>query len=254
MATEHWFRWHHGTVIDPKWRVVASRCVTNVTVGHVVAVWAAMVENASQASPRGQLSGWDDEDVAVCLGFTIEQVSGIRQAMQGKVLDGDCLSSWKKRQPNREDTSSERTRAWRERKRNECDEWKHSVTYGDAEKRTVTLEESRGEKRREEKKNKSKDKAPASPSTLPDPPEWVPAEAWSGFVENRRKIRHPMTPRAAQLVIAELTKLRAAGQDPGAVLDQSTRNGWRDVFGLREQGNGRGVRGGSGSDIFAGAR
>ena len=50
----------------------------------------------------------------------------------------------------------------------------------------------------------------------------------------RRHERHSLTPRAARLVLAELGKLRAAGQDPGAVLDQSTRNGWRDVFPLRE--------------------
>jgi hypothetical protein len=140
MAAEHWFRWHHGTVTDPKWRVVASRCVTFVTVGHVVAVWAAMIENASQSSPRGELSGWDDEDVAVCLGFEIEQVAAIRQAMQGKVLDGNALTSWEKRQPNREDRSTERTKAWRDRQREQRDESKRDVTNGDASKRTVTLE------------------------------------------------------------------------------------------------------------------
>ena len=51
----------------------------------------------------------------------------------------------------------------------------------------------------------------------------------------RRHERHSLTPRAAKLVLAELGRLRDAGADPGAVLDQSTRQGWRDVFPLREQ-------------------
>lgn len=136
MAAEHWLRWHHGTVTDPKWRVVALRCVTNVTVGHVVAVWAAMVENASLASPRGRLSGWNDEDVAAGLGFTTEQVEGIRQAMEGKTLRGPDLISWEKRQPKREDSSAQRVREYRDRKQPSSAD----VTQCNAEKRDVTLE------------------------------------------------------------------------------------------------------------------
>lgn len=140
MASEHWFRWHHGTVTDPKWRVVASRCVTSVTVGHVVAVWAAMMENASMASPRGSLSGWDDEDVAAGLGFTAEQVSQIRQAMQGKTLTAEELTAWEKRQPKREDSSTARMRELRDRKRSQRDASSAGVTQGDAQKRAVTPE------------------------------------------------------------------------------------------------------------------
>lgn len=149
MAAEHWFRWHHGSVTDPKWRVIASRCVTSVTVGHVVTVWAAMLENASQASPRGSLCGWDDEDIAVLFGYEIEQVSAIRDAMQGKVLDGDKLISWGKRQPNREDNSTARTREYRDRQRNAHSE---GVTQCDAAQRAVTLEtETETEKKKRKK-------------------------------------------------------------------------------------------------------
>lgn len=149
MANEHWLRWHHGSVTDPKWRVIASRCVTSVTVGHIVTVWAAMLENASQATPRGTLSGWDDEDIAVLFGYETGQVSAIRDAMQGKVLNGNVLIGWQKRQPNREDSSASRTREYRERN---GDATKRTVTQCDATKRTVTLEE-----RREEKKDQKLD-------------------------------------------------------------------------------------------------
>jgi hypothetical protein len=90
----------------------------------------------------------------------------------------------------------------------------------------------REEKRREEKK-KEKAKAPASPALFDLRPDWVPLESWDGFVEMRKKTRHELTPRACKLVLNELERLRAGGHEPGAVLDQSTRNGWRDVFPLR---------------------
>jgi biotin operon repressor len=83
------------------------------------------------------------------------------------------------------------------------------------------------------KATKSKELRPQA--ALPDPPDWIHADAWAGFVENRRHIKFPMTERAATLVIRELEKLRAAGADPNTILDQSTRNGWRDVFPIRQE-------------------
>ena len=73
----------------------------------------------------------------------------------------------------------------------------------------------------------------------PDVPDWVPSEAWDGFVQNRKAIKHALPPRAAKLILKELDKLRGQGADPAAVLEQSTRNGWRDVFPVRES-NARG--------------
>lgn len=60
-----------------------SRKSRNVTVGHVVSVWAAMLECASQASPRGELVGWCDEDIAVAFGIEEAEVAAIREVMQG---------------------------------------------------------------------------------------------------------------------------------------------------------------------------
>jgi hypothetical protein len=66
-------------------------------------------------------------------------------------------------------------------------------------------------------------------------PEWVPAAAWAGYVEMRKKKRAVMTDRAIELRIADLAKLRDAGEDVGAVLDQSTANGWTDVYPVKER-------------------
>jgi hypothetical protein len=84
---------------------------------------------------------------------------------------------------------------------------------------------TREEKRREEKKE---DKAAAPSFVLPD---WIPAEAWAGYVEMRSKKKGgAMTIRARNLKVAELQKFKDAGHDLGAILDKSTANGWTDIY------------------------
>lgn len=118
-----WFRWHNRTVTDAKWRAVARR--TGLPVASVVGVWAAMCENANQSPTRGTLAGWSDEDAAAALDLETEQVAAAREAMQGKVLDGDALTGWEKRNPRREDaTAAERKRRQRDMSR--------TVTHGHA--------------------------------------------------------------------------------------------------------------------------
>lgn len=66
-------------------------------------------------------------------------------------------------------------------------------------------------------------------------PDWIPADAWAGYVDMRKKIKKPMTDRAVQLAIGTLEKYRDAGQNIGAVLDQSTMNSWQGLFEVRER-------------------
>ena len=66
-------------------------------------------------------------------------------------------------------------------------------------------------------------------------PLWITQESWQAFEESRRKIKAPLTPYAGKLILAELCKLKASGEDPQACLDQTIRNGWRDVFPLRDK-------------------
>ena len=49
----------------------------------------------------------------------------------------------------------------------------------------------------------------------------------------RKAIRKPLTPHAMQLMIRELEKLRSAGEDVNAVMNQSTMNSWQGVFPLK---------------------
>jgi len=89
-------------------------------------------------------------------------------------------------------------------------------------------------------KNVTKPTAPDTDS-LPD---WMPQENWQGFVDHRRRMRAPLTPRAIKLIVDQLSSLRERGQPPEAVLDQSVINGWRGIFELKgTNGNGNGKPG-----------
>lgn len=85
---------------------------------------------------------------------------------------------------------------------------------------------TRGDKRREEKKTP---KAPKGAAVLPD---WIPEKPWEDFVAMRRAkgSRNPFTVGAAKGIVAQLEKFRASGFDLTEVLEQSTRNGWSDVY------------------------
>ena len=140
-----WFRWHHGSVVDPKWRLVAMRAKARVA--DVVAVWAMMLEAASaNRESRGVISGWHDEAAAVCLDILPEQVASIRTAMQGVTLEGMAVTGWEKRQPKRErdegGASTARSQTHRERQREE---------HGNAMQRHATPCNALDEMRRDEK-------------------------------------------------------------------------------------------------------
>jgi len=85
----------------------------------------------------------------------------------------------------------------------------------------------------EEKKEAAPDGA-----ALFSEPSIVPVHLWLAFVEMRKKIRYPLTDHAGELVRRELQKLKDAGHDPVECLENSIRNGWRDVFEPRKENNG----------------
>jgi hypothetical protein len=111
-----WVRLWREMPMDPKWRVIARR--SGRSIAEVIAIFAFMLVNAGEpAGERGVLNGWSDEDIAAALDMEAEAVAAIRAAMQGKVLDGDRLTGWDRRQPKREDGAAERARAWRENRK-----------------------------------------------------------------------------------------------------------------------------------------
>jgi hypothetical protein len=141
MAIE-WWRSYHGAPTDAKWIIVSKRA--QVKPGVVAAVWYALQDHASQSTPRGSVATHDSESLAAFYGWPVAVIDRVKGALREKGLiapDGE-LAAWGKRQPKREDDSTERVRKYRER-----------VTHGNATKRNETPDKSREDKRR--KKNSS---------------------------------------------------------------------------------------------------
>lgn len=124
-----WLRLWHDMPNDPKWRTIARK--SGQSIGNVIAVYLHVLVNASgvtetqgnagvtqsNAGKRGVIRNLCADDVASSLDLDPEQVEQILSAMQGKVLDGDVVTGWAKRQPKREDDSAARVRASRDRRR-----------------------------------------------------------------------------------------------------------------------------------------
>lgn len=149
-----WFRWHHGSVTDPKFQLVARKA--GARFGDVVTVWAYVLEAASASDERGQFGAIDAEAVDCMLGAEDGTTARILEAMQARgLIDGGAVASWDKRQPKRErpeDNSAARTRSYRDRQANSSDATQSHVTPCDATQRQETPrgEESRGENKSSE--------------------------------------------------------------------------------------------------------
>lgn len=141
-----WLRLWHDMPTDPKFRVIAKK--SGRPLPEVLAVFVLMLTEASKnETERGSLANWQDDDAAAGLDMDPEHVSAIRTAMQGKTLTGNKLAGWENRQPKREDSSTERVRAFRAKRNDE----KRNETPCNATKRTETLDKIRLDEIREEK-------------------------------------------------------------------------------------------------------
>lgn len=67
-------------------------------------------------------------------------------------------------------------------------------------------------------------------SALPD---WLPLDAWNGWIEMRKARKKPLTERAMQRALNKLDDMRQAGQDIAEVLDRSTMNNWLDIYEIK---------------------
>jgi hypothetical protein len=191
-----WFRFYHGTVSDPKIRLIAAKA--EVPIHQVIAVWVAMLEKASSNDPRGTIKGWDDEVESVALEIEISAIERIRKQMTGRLLDEVTVLSWKRRQPKREDGSAERARAWREKK-------KSTVNSPELNRTHLNLD-------REDREERKKEDSP------PNPPEESGGDSqsemdWEDFkaAYPRRSGGQPWKPAKANF-IREVTKHKVDAQ------------------------------------------
>ncbi|MED6405842.1 DnaT-like ssDNA-binding domain-containing protein [Escherichia coli O157] len=125
-----WLRLWHDMPNDPKWRTIAR--VSGQPIATVMAVYIHLLVSASRnvttchgVSLRGHIDV-TTEDLASALDVTEDVIDSILHAMQGRVLDGDLISGWEKRQVLKEDNGNvsqtakspaERKRAQREREK-----------------------------------------------------------------------------------------------------------------------------------------
>lgn len=89
---------------------------------------------------------------------------------------------------------------------------------------TTQKPEARDQMKREDK--------PLSARGIPD---WLPKVEWAGFKAMRTKTKKPLTDRAASMAMRKLAELRDQGEDPAAVLDQSTLHCWQDLYPVSER-------------------
>lgn len=215
MAGMDWFRWHHGSVTDPKFQLVAKKA--GASTAEVLALWACLLEEASQAEERGHPGQIDFDALDCLLGLADGKARSIYEKMtdRGLFSEDGGIEAWNRRQPKRERedaTNADRQRTFRAKK--------NQVTPDNANDNQKT---PRGEKSREEKKEKT------TPAAFV-PPDWIPAETWTAYLAVRKTKRAGQEPSALALIVKDLAKFQAAGHDPVEVLEASIKSSWVGVF------------------------
>jgi uncharacterized protein YdaU (DUF1376 family) len=84
-----------------------------------------------------------------------------------------------------------------------------------------------------EKETSKTTPAPNPGAAVVELPDWLPQKEWNDYLKMRKRIRREATPEAITLAIRDLEKLKAAGNDPKLVLEQSILNSWQGLFELR---------------------
>ena len=69
-------------------------------------------------------------------------------------------------------------------------------------------------------------------------PAFIDRESWEGFVEMRRLIKKPLTPRGEKLILRDLWNLKTQGHDPNECLDRSAINNWLGVWAPKAEKSG----------------
>jgi hypothetical protein len=209
-----WVRLWHDMPTDPKWRTIARK--SNQRVGDVIAVFNFIMVNASEnVLERGRTHRFDKEDVATALDLSETDLEAILSAMQGKVLDGDVLLGWAKRQPKREDFgASKRKSEWKERQRNALERigTQGNAPYTDTDTDTDTDTEKilpKGNKRGR---------------ALVVLPAGIDQGVWDDFLTIRKAKRSPMSETALAGIEREAKK---AGLTLNEALTECTARGWQ---------------------------
>ncbi|CUJ80710.1 hypothetical protein [Achromobacter sp. 2789STDY5608628] len=234
MANE-WFRLWHDMPNDPKWRTIAR--ASGQPIALVLSVALHVMTDASRNVTRGHVDV-TAEDVASALDVTEADVQAILDAMQGRVLDGERLTGWEKRQPKKEDVGNPETRAKSaaERKRDQRERERQAAAEDVSR---TSHDESRGVTTdKEEDKDKEEKQTPPNPrkrgqgfdaSTI-ELPDWLDREDWESWVADRRARKKPVTEEGAKRQLQQLARYLAEGHQPRAVIAHSIAGSYQGLF------------------------
>lgn len=223
-----WFRVYHGMVSDDKWSLIARK--SGQPRAFVVAVWAMLLEIASQDEDRGSVEAFDPEVADALFDMPDGAAQAIFDALcSGKNprIAGGCILSWEKRQPQREredSSSAERVRRHRDRKRLEtagnASETPTSEDVTPCNATVTPCNAPRTEKNREEKKEERKTdashlaqsdaSASSTPEANPSPPAaLIPLVDGSAFPVPQALVAEFESAYPAVDIPGELARIRA---------------------------------------------
>jgi hypothetical protein len=94
----NWYKINHGLPFDSKLAVVARRA--GFRRGEALALWVALLDHASRATPRGSVEGIDAEEISVALEFDAAMVETVLQAFRDRnmILPGGRIADWERSQ------------------------------------------------------------------------------------------------------------------------------------------------------------
>jgi hypothetical protein len=210
-----WFRWHHGSVVDPKFQLVARKA--GARFGDVIAIWAFVLEKASADTDRGTIGELDFETIDFMLGAEDGTTVRILDAMTGRgLIVGNRIAAWEKRQPKRE-REEDPTAAERKRQQRAREATQDNVTPCHATSRQDTPRE---EERREEKSSTNPNGlVVGSDADRPDCPHQQIIALYHEVL--------PMCPRVRDWTPARATQLRARWNEDAK---RQSLDWWRSFF------------------------
>jgi hypothetical protein len=223
-------------------RTLESRKVQSLS-GDLFKSWCNLLMLATRLDKDGFLPSI--EDIAYALRMSEDQAEVVTEDLVNlRFLDrlkpGLRIHDWGDWQL-RSYLSTDRVREFRKRQKMKAEtgETVSETFHGNVpgtfhETHETHLEENR----REEKRKEPPHKLPPggdivisnSNTSLPD---WIAPDDWADYESMRKSIRKPMTPRARLLAVRTLERLRAQGEEPAAVLQQSILQSWQGLFPVR---------------------
>jgi hypothetical protein len=230
-----WFRSWHGAPTDSKWLGVARRA--KVPVATVVATVWALFDDASQNTDRGSTQHFNAEDFAAFLGIDETDVQRVVAALveRGIIDSGGRLAAWDKRQSKREDSSTLRVQAFRERQGSTGNGVKRTETHGNADVTHGNADVTHGNASETPQSTEVEGDSPSPPYRVPPLPrsgERVPRAR--GEKQNKNKklpISADWEPSKQDRDYAEAEGLDAAqiGRETAAFVDWNRSKGTRSA-------------------------